>query len=375
MKMKRVILAGLIMCLLASVFVGCTKEATFTPAPEKKMVTIVDGTGKYVEIPIPVNRIISIAEGRSSELICMLGDGDKIVGRDSLSTFPSYLKDIPEVAKTSFNPNVELLLELKPDVVIAGTMLDISPGVREKIENAGVPVIVDAFADPSRLIPSISNLGMVLGKKEKAQEIIDYIEQYRNLVKMRLMKLNPEDKPSVFFEWRGQPYLSCSAEGIFHKTLVDAGARNIAAGEPTAYPNLSAEWVFSRNPDVIVKCSIAAGLELEEMKKEREELMARAGLDNLVATQDGKVYIISYAVTAASRYHVGLLAFAKWFHPDLFCDIDIESIHQETIEKFFGEEEWQKLDTVSYYPMSGPTCEEPDLPEGGMPGRMPGRMK
>jgi iron complex transport system substrate-binding protein len=385
--MKKFILV-MVLCLALVIVAGCTGEATPAPTPsepsvpipaaEPETVTIVDGTGKYVEIALPVERIISIAEGRSSELICAFGDVHKIVGRDSLSIFPSYLSQIDEVASSSYNPNIELLLEKKPDVVIASTMLNLVPGVRDKIEAAGVPVIVDSPGNPDRLIPFISNLGIILDKKDKAEEIIDYIGQYCQLVQKRIRGVEAENKPSVFFEWRGIPYNSCSAEGLFHKTLVEAGAVNIAAGEPVDYPKVNAEWVFTRNPDVIISQYTTSDMTLEEMASNREAVKTRPGLSQVKAVQDDRVYIINYAIMAGVRYHVGLLAFARWCHPDLFCDIDVAAIHQETVEKFFGKEEWARTNTAVYYPEFGPTRELPEQPaekSGGMPGGMPGGMK
>jgi iron complex transport system substrate-binding protein len=379
---------ALVLCLAFAIVAGCAGEETPTstpsesPAPvppaEPETVTIVDGTGKYVEIALPVERIISIAEGRSSELICAFGDVDKIVGRDSLSTFPSYLSQIEEVASSSYNPNVELILEKKPDLVIAGVMLNLVPGVRDKIEAAGVPVIIDSPGNPDRLIPFISNLGIILDKKDKAEEIIDYIGQYRQIVQKRIMGVEAENKPSVFFEWRGIPYNSCSAEGLFHQTLVEAGAVNIAAGEPIDYPKVNAEWVFTRNPNVIISQHTTADMTLEEMASNWEAVKVRPGLSQVKAVQDDRVYVINYAIMAGTRYHVGLLAFARWCHPDLFCDIDVAAIHQETVEKFFGEEEWARINTAVYYPEFGPTRELPEPPSdkpSGMPGGMPGSMK
>jgi iron complex transport system substrate-binding protein len=69
-----------------------------------------------------VDRIVSINQGAST-LICALGAGAKIVGRDDTSTFPNSLSSVPSVAASSNNPNMEKVLELQPDVVFADTML------------------------------------------------------------------------------------------------------------------------------------------------------------------------------------------------------------------------------------------------------------
>ncbi len=43
---------------------------------------------------------------------------------------------------------------------------------------------------------------------------------------------------------------------------------------------------------------------------------------------------------------IGCLYFAKWFHPDLFEDIDPEAVHREMLQKFFDVE----LEGVYVYP-------------------------
>ena len=71
------------------------------------------------------------------------------------------------------------------------------------------------------------------------------------------------------------------------------------------------------------------------------------------AVEDGSVYIIKADVFLTLRYPVGLLYYAKWFHPDLFEDIDVETIHQELITKYFGEAEWQNLNEKFAFPEAG----------------------
>jgi len=51
-------------------------------------------------------------------------------------------------------------------------------------------------------------------------------------------------------------------------------------------------------------------------------------------------------VASGIRSVVGDLYLAKWFHPDLFKDIDPEAVHRELLQKFFGLEP----DGVYVYP-------------------------
>jgi len=343
--MKRLVLVSLAVCFLLSTLAGCARKEA--PGPEKETVTIIDKTGRYVEVPRPVKRIVSLNSGMSA-LICAFGEGDKIVGRNCSSTFPSYLKEVFVVGKSSSHPNIELILEQKPDVVVTDPML--FEAEREKIEATGIPLIIDSTSDPDRLLPLIRNFGLILGKKEKAKEIIDYIEHSLSIVDERVEKLKLEGKPipSVFFEFRNA-YKSASAETVFHKPLVAAGGINIAAGEPLGTPKLSSEWVFQRNPDIIIK-RISGDASVEEMKQIREEIMSRPGLKEVKAVKEGKVYIIKADTFLTLRYPIGVLYYAKWFHPNLFQDIDPAAVHRELVEKFFGAEEWQKLTEAFAYP-------------------------
>jgi iron complex transport system substrate-binding protein len=281
-------------------------------------------------------------------LICAFGDVDKIVGRNSLATFPAYLEDIFDMGKSAAYANIELLLEKSPDVVVTDASL--KDDVRDKLKDAGVPVYIDSTSNPERIIPIIENFGLMLDKKEKTEEITGFIEHYTNIVAGRIDELKPEEEPLplVFFQWQSL-YKSASADTQFHKPIVAAGGVNIAATEPVLYPALSAEWVLQKNPDVIVN-RISGDDTLEEMRQLREEIMSQPGLAEVNAVKEGRVYIFKADVFLTLRYPIGLLYYAKWFHPDLFQDIDPGAVHKELVEKYFGEEEWQNITETFVYP-------------------------
>jgi len=306
-------------------------------------VTIVDGTGESVDVSRPVMRIVSITS-RTSEIICALGAGDRIAGRDSYSIVPKSLEDVPVVAGSSYTPNVELILELEPDLVIADSML--SDDYRQRIEDAGIPVIVETSWDPTTVATVVSHLGIVLDEEDRAGEIIGFIEQYHDIVEERCADLEEEDKPVVFFEW-SQPYHSGASGTLFHNLTVASGGINVVGDEPAKYPTVSPEWLAERDPDIILRLvSSTEDLTVEMMEEARDEILSRPGLSSVKAVEDDRVYILSSPVTTGVRSIIGELYLAKWFHPDLFEDIDPEEVHEELVQKFFG----QKLEGVYVYP-------------------------
>ena len=302
--------------------------------PAGGTITVVDNTGAEVNLTLPVDRIVSII---GTEYICALGGEDKLVGRAMLTTdeaaiVPSSVLELPEVAETSFSVNLEALLELDPDLVIASEGLD--DEMRKTMEDAGVAVIEDMSMAPRRET-FIQNLGKILGAEEKAADYIAYEAQYENLVKDRVATLTDSEKPTVYFEWYME-WFSTGAGDSYDEMIATAGGINIAGDEAVQNPTLSPEYVVEKNPDIILRMlTYLDGEGLADYQTLRDEIAGRPALSGLDAVTDGKVYIIKNTALVARR-PIGLLYLAKWFHPDLFEDIDPAAVHEDMAQQFFG---------------------------------------
>ncbi len=336
------ILSGLFIALMLLSFLGACENAT--EKVNGNIVTIVDGKGQSVNVSIPVERIASISS-RASEIVYALGAGDSIVGRDSYSFFPPALQDVQVVAESSYKPNIELIHKLKPDLVIADSML--SGDDRKKMESAGIPVIIETSWDSTTVATPVRHIGLLLDKVDRAEEIIGFIEGYQGTVKERISSLEEKDKPEVFFEW-SKPYYSMGNGTLFHNLTVAAGGINIVADQPVKYPTMDPEWLVEIDPDIIVRYVSNTAKEnlTENMVDMRNEIVSRPELADLKAIKDGRVYILGNPIASGIRSVVGDLYLAKWFHSDLFKDIDPEAVHRELLDKFFG----QELDGVYVYP-------------------------
>ena len=78
----------------------------------------------------------------------------------------------------------------------------------------------------------------------------------------------------------------------------------------------------------------------------RNEIISRPELSDVVAIKEDHVYVLGAPISSGIRSLVGELYLAKWFHPDLFEDIDPEDVHRELLDKFFD----QELEEVYVYP-------------------------
>lgn len=313
-------------------------------------VTVVDSTGRSVDVNAPVQKVVSLGSGVASYLYALDG-GKSLIGRDSYSHFPPALEEIPIAGKSSYSPDLEMIISLHPDLVIADTML--SDDNLKELENAGVPVIIESIVDPAKDIDVMEKLGKIMGKEERAKEIADFIKGYQDRIQQRLGGVKPEDRPKVFFEWAGKPYYTVS-NGNPSDTLIRlAGGDNIAKdmGNSThTYPTVDPEWVVEVDPDVIIqqRSSDKAFTE-DELKALRDEIIARPELEDVKAIKDGKVYLISGELRYGVRSVICQLYMARLFYPELFKDMDPEAIHKELADKFYG---LSQLNGVYVYPIT-----------------------
>jgi iron complex transport system substrate-binding protein len=305
-----------------------------------EMITIVDGSGQSVNVSVHVERIVSMGSYNSG-LVYALGAGDGIVGRDSYSNFPASLKDVPVVAGSAASPDLEAILNTNSDLVIADGML--SDDNRKQIEDAGIPVIVVSSLDPITMVTVVEDLGLLLDKEDRANEIISFIEKYQEIIDERVADLEETNKPAVFYEW-SQPYKSMGEGTTFDNLSDAAGGINVVADQPIKSPTMDPEWLVEIDPDIIVR-SVSAKTDenlTENMVQTRNEILSRPELIDVRAIKDGRVYTMGSYVTYGIGSIIGELYLAKWFHPDLFEDIDPDAVHRELLEKFFDGEQWEK---------------------------------
>jgi len=64
--------------------------------------------------------------------------------------------------------------------------------------------------------------------------------------------------------------------------------------------------------------------------------MNRDELASVTAVKNGRVYVLSQDLQSGPRSFLSSEYMAKWFHPELFEDLDPQAIHQEYLTRFQG---------------------------------------
>jgi iron complex transport system substrate-binding protein len=300
-------------------------------APTYALVT--DCYGGTVNVTLPVNRIACINNG-FTEIIFALGCGDKLVGRDVYSTYPRTVENIT-IFYSASGLSMETLAELNVSLVITDTR--VNNETRAQIENTlKVPVIIDNPSDSNRVESLVLSLGIILDKEDRAQSLLNYMNNINNLVATRLSTLKETDKPLVYYEW-SKAWYSCSSAGLPHVMVTQAGGINLAANETVTYPTLSSEYVLERNPSVVLRIITSTPHNQTDFITMRNSLMARTGLSGTSAAINGRVYVMEGLLRTGIRNPIGLLVMAKCFYPSLFTDINPETLQDEMFMTFIGE--------------------------------------
>lgn len=120
-------------------------------APEPALpVTVHSYDGASVEVS-SVDRIVAVdLYGTLGEIVFTLGLGDRMVGRDSSTGFPSAM-EVPVVTSGGHDLNAEAILDLDPTVVLTDTSIG-PPEVPQQLRAAGIPVL---FFDPARTLEGV----------------------------------------------------------------------------------------------------------------------------------------------------------------------------------------------------------------------------
>jgi len=277
------------------------KESGATVYPLK----VVDSYDRTVTIEKEPKRIITIAPN-ITEGIYALGKGATLVGRSDYDDYPTEALSTPSIGSL-LEPNIEKIVELKPDVVIASTLF--SKDVIKKLEGLNIKVIV-LYGEENftGVYDTMTKLGQVVNANEKA---ISIISEMKNKVTEITDKVKTANKPIVYYVVGfGKSGDFTAGKDTFIGNMIEMAGGENAAKDVVGW-EYSIEKLIEKKPDVII-CS-----KLYDSKKGIE---STNGYKDLTAVKTGKLLEIdeNIIVRQGPRLAGGLEEMAKLIHPELF---------------------------------------------------------
>lgn len=282
---------------------------------ERFPVTLVDDFGRVVTVSSEPTRIVSLAPS-STEILFALGLGDRVVGVTEYCDYPPEVVELKENGSIAVvggytTVDVEAVLQLQPDLVVASTSLQ--RDVVTTLEGYGLTVIALDPHDLSEMFADIILVGRATGKLVEAQQLVQQLE---SRVQAVVNKVKDLPKLKVYYELWYNPLMSVGPGTFIDSLITMAGGENIFSDASTQYPMVSSEDVIARNPDVIiVPDSYMASYNITV-----DEIASRSGWSSISAVANGRIYFIDedIIVRPGPRLVDGLEQLAHLIHPEAF---------------------------------------------------------
>jgi len=253
-------------------------------------------------------RIISLSPSLTEELY-LLDAEDKLLG---CTVYAPLCAKNKEKVGTVIDINLEKIIELKPDLVLATSLT--APKEIEKLKKLKIKVIIFPQAKSfQELCAQFLKLADFVGKKEKAKKIIEEVKEKVKFIRNRTKTLK---KTKVFIQAGAKPLFTAGRDSFVNDFIEFAGGMNIARDVKVGI--YSREKVLEKNPDVII--IVTMGIR----GREEKEIWQR--YENINAVKNKRIYILdSYKICSPTpvSFLETLKEMVKILHPGVEKDIDV----------------------------------------------------
>jgi iron complex transport system substrate-binding protein len=233
------------------------------------------------------HRVISMSPNLT-EIIYDIGAQDQLIGVTDFCKYPFEAK-LKEKVGGFYNPNMEKIVSLKPDIVL---LLPFHSDTITTLKKLNIPIFIQDDSTMKDVFESYDRLGKLLGREKQAEkakirlqgEIGKFREEAGKREKVSILFIVGHDAGSLRQMYAAGPH------SFVNEIIALCGGRNVMEGAGTVYPLVSKEKLIQENPDVIVDSMPADqsthGM-VETAQKEWKKLIS------LKAVQENHVYYLT----------------------------------------------------------------------------------
>jgi len=224
-------------------------------------------------------RIISLSPS-ATEILYAIGSGQQVIAVDDLSNYPS---EAPRTKLSAFNPNVEALLNYKPDLIILNADATKALEVKAALEKLKIKVFLERAPKTLReAYLEITALGRATGKISAAQSVVSDMKSRISAA----VKSGRTTKKISFFHELDNTLYTATSDTFIGKVYKDFNLINIAdpaaSADSAGYPQLQSEYVIKANPKIVFLADAQYGESLATLTK-------RPGWNGIAAVRNKNV--------------------------------------------------------------------------------------
>ncbi|MEV5412176.1 ABC transporter substrate-binding protein [Thermopolyspora sp. NPDC052614] len=306
---------------------GCGSSGDATPAAESAgssaTHTITDMAGRSVKLPTTIDRVVTLGSVPViNSFLFALGEGKLIVnGLPPFARNPRWkyqyvfnpaIERQPQTQTADGAPDIERILGLKPDVVLA-----MSPDVIKPLDQVGVPAVVLKWQNAEDVKAVVGLLGKVLGQEERANAYAAYFDKALARVGDVVKAIPESDRRTALYldpEAMSRPHV------IAEWYIAQAGGLSVTREETSQETlKLNIEQILAWNPEVIFVDSPAG----------RDHVLADPRFANVAAVKDKQVFSIPIAAhtwgNRTSEQPLTVMWVATKLYPKQFADFDLNA--------------------------------------------------
>lgn len=260
-------------------------------APE---IRIADQRGIEVKLAAPAQRIVAIPVPMASIVMALDGSSRRVVGMHPVAKtsieegllkkiYPQSLGIASDITRGGmFNPNMETVLALRPDVVVAWS----EPlEAVQTMERAGLTVLT-LRNDPPNLQAHFGNLDKLakaLGLQARLAAMRSDMEAKQAQAQRAVAGLNAASATRAMYLQQAKTAMRASGNNTFQDYWINqSGAKNVAGALSGHQPQTSLEQIIAWDPEIIFLGTFDTALPAE--------IYANPSLANVAAVRNKRVY-------------------------------------------------------------------------------------
>jgi iron complex transport system substrate-binding protein len=237
--------------LMACTIPGCLQDDS---SGDRIFIDDLGGTLRMNAAPM---RIVSLTPALT-EIVFLLGCGDRLVGIDSDSNYPPEASGIEKVSDWQ-DIFKEKIVSIDPDLILMDKTLDNSNKRYDQLIDLGFPVYRIYPKNTDTLLRDIGEIGKILDVEAMGEDVVASLGGRIDSVSAQALS-DTGSEPSilhiVYYDGTSDPWVMTSS--TFSGDLVEiAGGKNAIDDTAGISVQVSVEMMISADPDIIL-CSQSA---------------------------------------------------------------------------------------------------------------------
>ena len=279
---------------IAAAATGTPPPASLAPSPGPSAAAVAyplglkDDEGTAVTIPARPTRIVSLTPA-TTEILFAVDAGPRVRGVTDADDYPPAAKQITQVVKLGA-VDVEKIVGLGADLVIAGGNSFTSPDSIAKLRSLGIPVVVVYAADVAGVLRDIGLVATAAGAAAAGASLVASLQSQVDAV-VAAVATAGAPRPRVFYELDATKQVYTFADGIVQDDLIRmAGGDPITTGSTTVF-SIPLEKLVVADPQLILLGDAAYGTT-------PAQVAARPGWSVMTAVKTGAIRAIDDTIVS-----------------------------------------------------------------------------